>query len=58
VASGEQQSIGVKHVSGAMGSIEQAMRQNVEGTRQIETAARNLEQPGQKLKDFVNRFRV
>ena len=58
VASGEQQSIGVEQVSGAMGSIDQAMRQNVEGTRQLETAARNLEQLGQRLKDFVNRFRV
>jgi methyl-accepting chemotaxis protein len=41
-----------------MDSIEQAMRQNVEGTRELETAARNLEQLGQRLKDFVNRFKV
>ncbi|MGA8830803.1 MAG: methyl-accepting chemotaxis protein [Desulfomonilaceae bacterium] len=58
VASSEQQSVGVEQVSSAMDSIDQAMRLNVEGTRQLETAARNLEQLGQRLKDFVNRFKV
>lgn len=47
-----------EQVSGAMDSIEQAVRQNVEGSRQLETAAINLEQLGQRLRDFVNRFKV
>ena len=47
-----------ERVSGAMDSIEQTMRQNVEGTRQLEAASINLEQLGQRLRDFLNRFKV
>lgn len=53
VASTEQQAVGVDQVASAMDSIDQAMRQNVEGTKQLETAAKNLEELGHRLKDVI-----
>lgn len=50
VASSQQQLAGMDQVVLAMESINQASMQNVAGTRQVETAAQNLDELGQKLK--------
>ncbi len=54
VASAEQQAVGIDQVASAMDSIDQAMRQNVDGTRQLQSAAENLKELGQKLADLVH----
>jgi len=53
VASADQQAVGIDQVASAMDSIDQAMRQNVDGTRQLELAAENLKELGQKLANLV-----
>jgi methyl-accepting chemotaxis protein len=57
-ASSQQQLVGVDQVAGAMESIKQASTQNVAGAKQLETAARNLNELGQQLKQMVERYRV
>lgn len=57
-ASGQQQLVGVDQVAGAMESIRQASTQNVASARQLETAARNLDELGQRLKKTVERYQV
>ena len=57
-ASSQQQLVGVDQVAGAMESIKQASAQNVAGAKQLETAARNLNELGQQLKQMVERYRV
>jgi methyl-accepting chemotaxis protein len=52
-ASSQQQLIGVDQVAGAMESIKQASSQNMASARQLETAARNLNDVGQRLKQIV-----
>jgi len=42
----------------AMENIKQASAQNVAGTKQAETAARNLHELGQKLKQLVEQHRA
>jgi methyl-accepting chemotaxis protein len=42
----------------AMESIKQASVQNVDGARQLETAAHDLTQLGQRLKQQVERYEV
>jgi methyl-accepting chemotaxis protein len=42
----------------AMENIKQASTQNVAGTKQTETAAQNLHDLGQKLKQIVERYTV
>jgi methyl-accepting chemotaxis protein len=54
----EQQFLGVEQVSMAMLSIEQAMKENVSSTSQLELAARRIEQLGVDLKEVVARFRL
>jgi PAS domain S-box-containing protein len=54
-ASSQQQLAGMDQVVLAMGSINQASVQNVAGTRQVETAAQNLAELGQKLKQLLER---
>ena len=54
-ASSQQQVVGMDQVALAMESIKQASTQNVAGTKQVETAARNLNELGQKLKQLVER---
>lgn len=54
----EQQFAGVDQVARAMANIAQAMHQNLEGTSQLETAAKRLEDLGVSLKDLVERYRV
>jgi len=57
-ASSQQQMVGVDQVAGAMESIKQASSQNVAGAKQLETAARNLHELGQRLTLMVERYRV
>ena len=57
-ASSQQQLVGVDQVAGAMESIKQASTQNVAGAKQLETAARNLNELGQQLKQMVKRYRA
>ena len=57
-ASSQQQLVGVDQVAGAMESIKQASSQNVAGARQLESAARNLNDLGQQLGQMVGRFQV
>ena len=54
-ASSQQQLAGMDQVVLAMESINQASVQNVAGTRQVETAAQNLQELGQKLKQLLER---
>ncbi len=56
-ASSQQQTVGMDEMAMAMSSIKQASQQNVQGSRQAETAARNLYDLGQKLKLVVERYR-
>ncbi len=57
-ASSQQQLVGVDQVAGAMESIKQASAQNVASAKQLETAARNLNDLGQQLKQMVERYKV
>jgi methyl-accepting chemotaxis protein len=57
-ASSQQQLVGVDQVAAAMASIKQASTQNVAGAQQLETAARNINDLGQRLKQMVERYRV
>ncbi|UUZ74870.1 methyl-accepting chemotaxis protein [Polaromonas sp. P1(28)-13] len=57
-ASSQQQLVGVDQVAGAMESIKQASTQNVASAKQVEVAARNLDELGQRLKQMVERYKV
>lgn len=57
-ASSQQQLVGVDQVAAAMDSIKQASAQNVAGANQLETAARNVNDLGQRLKQMVERYKV
>lgn len=57
-ASSQQQLVGVDQVAGAMDSIKQASVQNVASAQQMETAARNLNELGQRLQQMVERYKV
>lgn len=57
-ASSQQQLVGVDQVASAMESIRQASTQNVESARQLEVAARNLNDLGQRLRKTVERYQV
>ncbi len=57
-SSTEQQFIGVDQVASAMTNIEEAMRQNLTGTVQLEAAARRLQDLGDQLKQLVDRYRI
>ena len=58
VASSQQQLIGMEQVISAMNSIKVASEQNVIGTKQTETAAYNLHDLGQRLKQLAEQYRV
>jgi methyl-accepting chemotaxis protein len=55
-ASSQQQLVGMDQVAGAMENIKQASTQNVASARQLETAARNLSELGQRLKHLVDNY--
>jgi methyl-accepting chemotaxis protein len=57
-ASSQQQLVGVAQVAAAMESIRQASAQNVSSAKQLEVAARNLNDLGQRLKQIVERYKV
>jgi methyl-accepting chemotaxis protein len=56
--SAQQQFAGVDQVTIAMENIKQASEQNVEGTRQMELAAQNLDTLGRRLKELVGKYQV
>jgi len=57
-ASSQQQQVGVDQVAAAMESIKQASVQNVSSAQQLELAARNVSDLGQRLKQLVDRYKV
>jgi methyl-accepting chemotaxis protein len=57
-ASSQQQLVGVDQVAGAMDSIKRASTQNVASAKQLEAAARNLNELGQKLKRMIELYQV
>ncbi len=57
-ASSQQQLVGTDQVALAMENIKRASAQNVAGTRQTETAARNLHELGQKLRQLLVQYKV
>jgi methyl-accepting chemotaxis protein len=57
-ASSQQQLLGVDQVAAAMESIKQTSVQNVDSARQMESAARNLKELGEKLKQLVEHYNV
>jgi methyl-accepting chemotaxis protein len=57
-ASSQQQLVGMDQVTLAMENIKQSSTQNVASAKQLETAARNLNELGQQLKLSVERYAV
>ena len=57
-ASSQQQVVGMDQVAQAMESIKVASAQNVAGTKQAETAAQQLHELGERLKQLVARYRL
>jgi methyl-accepting chemotaxis protein len=57
-ASSQQQLVGMDQVAGAMENIKQASTQNVASAKQLETAARNLSDLGQRLNQLVESYTV
>jgi methyl-accepting chemotaxis protein len=58
VVSSQQQLVGMDQMALAMESIKQASTQSVSDTKHAETAAHDLHQLGQKLKQLVDQYRV
>lgn len=57
-ATAQQQLIGMEQASLAMDNIREASAFSVEGAKQLESAARDLGELGQKLKQLVERYKV
>ncbi len=57
-ASSQQQLVGMDQVAGAMENIKQASTQNVASAKQLEAAARNLNDLGQRMKQLVESYTV
>jgi methyl-accepting chemotaxis protein len=57
-ASSQQQLAGIDQVATAMSGINQATLQSVDGAKQSETAAKNLHELGQKLRQLVARYKL
>jgi len=57
-ASSQQQLVGMDQIALAMDNIKVAAQQNVEGTKQAEKAAQNLNELGLKLKEMMGRYKV
>jgi len=58
VTSTQEQAIGMDQIATAIQSINDASNQNLAGSRQIETATRNIYDLNQKLQQLVNRYKV
>jgi methyl-accepting chemotaxis protein len=56
--SSQQQIIGIEQVTMAMRNIKDASLQNLQGSKQLEDASKNLEKLGQRLKQLVEKYRV
>jgi methyl-accepting chemotaxis protein len=57
-ASSQQQLVGMEQVAVAMESIKQASTQNVASAKQLEGAARNVDDLGRRLKEMVAGYKV
>jgi methyl-accepting chemotaxis protein len=57
-ASSQQQLVGMDQMGVAMASIKQASTQSVVSAKQLETAARNVNDLGQRLKQMVERYKI
>src|SRR5690606_15956026 len=57
-ASSQQQLVGVDQLASAMESIKLASAQNVDSARQLESAARDIKQLGERLKELASGFRL
>lgn len=57
-ATSQQQLVGVDQVAGAMTSILEASNQNVTSAKQLEAAARDLNELGGRLRQTVERYQV
>lgn len=57
-ATARQQLAGIDQVFSAMENINTAIKQNIEGARQLESAAQNLEELGKKLKIIVQDYKI
>lgn len=58
MASSQQQVVGMAQIAIAMETINQAGAQNAGSMKQMETAAQNLHELGQKLKESVEQFKA
>jgi methyl-accepting chemotaxis protein len=58
VTSTQEQAIGMDQIATAIQSITQASDQNLEGSRQIEAATRNLYDQNRKLQQLVSHFKL
>jgi methyl-accepting chemotaxis protein len=56
--SSQEQLVGMDQVVAAMESIKQASAQNVTATKQVESAARDLQDLGQRLKHLVEQYKL
>lgn len=54
----EQQFVGLDQVAGGMTSIEEAMRENLDGTLELERAARSLQDLAGTLNELLRNYRV
>jgi methyl-accepting chemotaxis protein len=57
-ASSHQQLVGLEQVAQAMESIKQASMRNLDDAKQLESAAQDLRELGQRLNDLVGRYRI
>ena len=57
-ASSQEQLAGLDQVAIALGSIKQAGEQNLESSRQLEAAVKDLDQQARSLKDMMERFKL
>jgi methyl-accepting chemotaxis protein len=57
-ASSQQQMVGMDQVALAMDSIKTASAQNVASTKQMETAAQDMQNLGEKLKELVGVYKI
>lgn len=57
-ASSQQQLVGVDQVAGAMEDIKQASLQNVASAKQLDSAARNLNELGQRMKQLTTQYQL
>jgi len=57
-ASSQQQLVGVDQVAASMEGVKQASLQNADGAQQLEAAARNLKELGDRLQRLIQQYRL